>query len=53
MNNKIGVITDSFRLGLQEGIIKAKDVGAEGIQLYAVRGEMLQRIYRQQPEENY
>ncbi len=38
--NKIGVITDSFRLGLQEGIIKAKDVGAEGIQLYAVRGEM-------------
>lgn len=38
--NKIGVITDSFRLGLREGIKKAKDVGAEGIQLYAVRGEM-------------
>ncbi len=37
--NKIGVITDSFRLGLQEGIIKAKDVGAEGINymLYVVR----------------
>lgn len=38
--NKIGVIVDSFQLGLREGIRKAKEVGAEGIQLYAVRGEM-------------
>lgn len=38
--NKIGVIVDSFRLGVKEGIIKAKEVGAEGIQIYAVRGEM-------------
>lgn len=38
--NKIGVIVDSFRLGLHDGIKKAKEVGAEGIQLYAVRGEM-------------
>lgn len=38
--HKIGVIVDSFRLGLREGIKKAKEVGAEGIQLYAVRGEM-------------
>lgn len=38
--NKIGVIVDSFRLGLREGIKKAKEVGAEGLQLYSVRGEM-------------
>jgi len=38
--NKIGVIVDSFRLGVKEGIKKAKEVGADGIQLYAVSGEM-------------
>ncbi|WP_058300882.1 sugar phosphate isomerase/epimerase family protein [Gorillibacterium timonense] len=38
--NKIGVIVDSFGLGLQEGLLKAREVGAEGVQLYAVEGEM-------------
>ncbi|MEW9082111.1 sugar phosphate isomerase/epimerase family protein [Caldanaerobacter subterraneus] len=37
---KIGVIVDSFRLPLREAIKKAKEVGAEGIQIYAVSGEM-------------
>lgn len=37
---KIGVIVDSFKLPLREGILKAKEIGAEGIQLYAVSGEM-------------
>ena len=37
---KIGVLVDSFRLPLQEGILKAKEVGAEGIQIYATAGEM-------------
>lgn len=37
---KIGVITDSFRLPLREGILKAKELGAMGLQLYAVDGEM-------------
>ncbi|MEQ2129726.1 sugar phosphate isomerase/epimerase family protein [Caldanaerobacter subterraneus KAk] len=37
---KIGVIIDSFRLPLKEAIKKAKEVGAEGIQIYAVSGEM-------------
>ncbi|HHW56106.1 MAG TPA: sugar phosphate isomerase/epimerase [Clostridia bacterium] len=37
---KIGVIVDSFRLPLKEAIKKAKEVGAEGIQIYAVSGEM-------------
>lgn len=37
---KIGVITDSFRLPLRDAIAKAADVGAEGIQMYAVKGDM-------------
>lgn len=37
---KIGVMVDSFRTGIREGILKAKKVGAEGIQIYAVAGEM-------------
>lgn len=40
MNNKIGVIVDSFRCGVREGPVKAKQVGAEGVQIYAVSGEM-------------
>jgi sugar phosphate isomerase/epimerase len=38
--NKIGVIVDSFRAGVREGLRKAKEVGADGVQIYAVRGEM-------------
>ncbi len=37
---KIGVISDSFRLPVREGIAKAKEVGASGIQMYAVSGDM-------------
>lgn len=37
---KIGVMSDSFRLALREGVFKAKDVGADGIQVYAVKGEI-------------
>lgn len=40
MTNKIGVIVDSFRSGVRAGLAKAKDVGAEGVQIYAVDGEM-------------
>ncbi|MCR2804596.1 sugar phosphate isomerase/epimerase family protein [Paenibacillus soyae] len=40
MTNKIGVIVDSFQVGLKEGLLKAKQVGADGVQIYAVRGEM-------------
>lgn len=39
-NFHIGVIVDSFRLGLHEGIKKSSQIGAEGIQIYAVQGEM-------------
>jgi sugar phosphate isomerase/epimerase len=37
---KIGVISDSFRLPPREGVKKAKEVGADGIQIYAVQGEI-------------
>ncbi|WP_055106899.1 sugar phosphate isomerase/epimerase family protein [Paenibacillus ihumii] len=40
LNNKIGVIVDSFGVGVMEGLKKAKEVGAEGVQIYAVSGEM-------------
>jgi sugar phosphate isomerase/epimerase len=37
---KIGAIADSFRKGPREGVQAAKDVGAEGFQIYAVSGEI-------------
>lgn len=40
ITNKIGVIVDSFGVGVREGLKKAKAVGAEGVQIYAVSGEM-------------
>ncbi|OAB43930.1 sugar phosphate isomerase/epimerase family protein [Paenibacillus antarcticus] len=40
LNNKIGVIVDSFGVGVLEGLKKAKEVGADGVQIYAVSGEM-------------
>lgn len=39
IENKIGVIVDSFRVGVREGLKKAKEVGVDGVQIYAVRGE--------------
>lgn len=40
MEFKIGVLADSFRLGIRENIQKAKEIGAAGIQLYATSGPM-------------
>ena len=36
----IGVMVDSFRLGINDGIKKASEIGAAGIQAYATSGEM-------------
>ncbi len=33
-------MVDSFKVGLKEGIKKASELGAQGIQIYAVSGEM-------------
>ena len=35
---KIGVMLDSFRLGTDEALDKAREVGAEGLQIYATCG---------------
>lgn len=40
IDNPIGVIVDSFREGVRGGLLKAKAVGASGVQIYAVSGEM-------------
>jgi len=40
LTNKIGVIIDGFGVGVREGLNKAKEVGAEGVQIWAVSGEM-------------
>lgn len=37
---RIGVMVDSFGLSVIEGIKKAKELGAEGLQMYAVQGAM-------------
>lgn len=39
VTNKIGVIVDSFGVGVKQGLLKAKEVGADGVQIYAVKGE--------------
>ncbi|WP_096190402.1 sugar phosphate isomerase/epimerase family protein [Evansella halocellulosilytica] len=40
LSNKIGVIVDNFRLPLREGLKTAHDMNADGVQIYAVDGEM-------------
>jgi len=37
---KIGIMLDSLNLGIKGGIKKAHELGAKGIQIYAVNGEM-------------
>lgn len=37
---KIGVMVDSFRLPIPDGVRKAREIGADGIQVYVVDGEM-------------
>lgn len=39
-NFPIGVIIDSFRTDIPTAVKKAKEVGAQGIQVYATRGDM-------------
>ena len=51
--HKIGVIVNYFRVGVKEGIKKAQEVGAEGIQIYAVRGEINTIILAHLTERSY
>lgn len=36
---RLGVIVDSFRLPLREGLKRAASIGAEGVQMFAVHGD--------------
>lgn len=40
ITNKIGVIVDSYKVGVREGLLKAQKAGADGVQMYAVSGEL-------------
>lgn len=40
MDFKIGVIVDSFRIDIREAVLKAVEVGAQGIQVYTTKGPM-------------
>ncbi len=40
ITNKFGIIVDSLRLPLRESLTKAKELGADGVQISAVNGEM-------------
>lgn len=40
LTNKIGIMVDSLRLPIREGLVKAKEMGADGVQIYAVDGQM-------------
>ena len=37
---KIGVMIESFRLGVKKGIRKAAEIGADGFQVYVTQGEL-------------
>ena len=37
---KVGVMIESFRLGVKKGIQKAAELGADGFQIYVTKGEM-------------
>ncbi|HUW59035.1 MAG TPA: sugar phosphate isomerase/epimerase family protein [Planctomycetota bacterium] len=37
---KVGVMIESFRLGVKKGIQKAAQLGADGFQIYVTKGEM-------------
>ena len=39
-NFKIGVMTDSFRTTFVDALDKAKELGAQGVQMYVTEGDM-------------
>ncbi len=39
-NRKIGVMVESFRLGVRQGLVKAREVGADGVQVYVTGGDV-------------
>ena len=50
---KIGVIIDSFRTDITTAVKKAASVGAQGIQVYATRGEMAPENMNEQKRSDF
>lgn len=40
MKNRVGIITDNLASNIREAILRAKELGVKGIQIYAIGGEM-------------
>jgi len=38
--NKIGILIDGYRVGLQQGLLMAKEAGAEGVQFFVGDGDL-------------
>ena len=38
---KVGVLVDNLKIGIGEGIEKAAELGADGVQIFCTEGEML------------
>ena len=50
---KIGVMIESFRLGVKKGIEKASEIGADGFQIFATSGEMAPENLSQSGREDF
>lgn len=48
MNFRVGVMSDGFRLGSEDGVRKAAEIGADGIQVYAVSGAVSPEMTKEQ-----
>lgn len=48
----IGVMADSFQLPFEQSIIKAREVGANGVQLYAIQGEITPENLNKEKRKN-
>lgn len=53
MKRKIGVIIDSFKLGVRPGIQKAAEIGADGFQIYVTGGPMAPENMDKDERENF
>ena len=50
---KLGVITDCFKKGVEQGIITASKLGLKGVQIYATTGEFSPETLTEQKIEEY
>ena len=50
---KLGVITDCFKKGVEQGIITAGKLGLKGVQIYATTGEFSPETLNEQKIEEY